>query len=146
MKESKKSNRCKLSAASCQLGSRGGFSMVELLLTVIFVVLGSQMVQGGFLRAADMFGRYTHTLKTMVWANDQIAVSREALIRDEMSAGSDKGVLTRSGKEYSWTREVGSIEGPNLYAVHFLASWTEGGRPLSFDREIYVYRPDLSQG
>jgi len=119
--------------------------MIELMLTVVFVVLGSQMVQGGFLRAADMFGRYTNTLKTMVWVDGEIAVAREALVRDELDGAGGSGVLTRSGKEVTWKREVSSMDTPGLYSIHFSTAWTEGGRPLSLDKEVYVYHPDLPQ-
>lgn len=119
--------------------------MIELMLTVVFVVLGSQMVQGGFLRAADMFGRYTNTLKTMVWADGQIAAAREAMVRDELDGAGDSGVSMRSGKEIAWKRAVGSMDTPNLYSIHFSASWTEGGKPLSLDKEVYAYHPDPLQ-
>jgi hypothetical protein len=123
-----------------------GFSLVELMLTVVFVTLGSQMIQGGYLRSAEMFGRYIHTIQATVLAEEQIAAAREALICEKKDNESDSGVLARSGREYSWTREVGSADGPNLYSIRFSVSWVEGGKPFKLHREIYVYRPDPLHG
>ncbi len=132
---------CQLPTPDSRLWSSKGFSLIELMLTVVFVTLGSQMIQGGFLRAADMFGRYTHTLQAMVWRDGQMAAAREALVRDAESVGSESGVWARSGREYSWTREVGSMDTPDLYSIHFTVSWVEGGKPLRLEKEIYAYRP-----
>lgn len=122
-----------------------GFSFVELLLTVVFVLLGSQMIQGGFLRAADMFGRYSNTLKTLVWAEGTMNRAREALIRDELETGTESGVYTLSGKDYSWTRQMQSMDGPGLYSLRLSVAWTESGKPFSIHKEIYVHHPDLPQ-
>ena len=119
--------------------------MIELLLTVSFVMLGSQMIQGGFLRAADVFGRYSNTLKMILWTEEQSALAREALLRDELES-SKGGALVLGGKEFSWQQTSQMLPEPNLYAIKLSASWAESGRPQTLQKEIYAYKRDLSQG
>ena len=125
-------------------GRQAGFSMVELLLTVVFVTLGSLMIQGTFMKAADVFGRYSHTLRAILWAEQCIARSREAVLRDE-PAGAEAGVLQASGKDIQWTGETRPVDaGPDLYSILVSMFWTESGRPLNYKKELYVYQRDLS--
>lgn len=122
-----------------------GYSLVELLLTVVFVMLGSQMIQAGFLRAADVFGRYSGTLKIVVWTEEQAAHAREALLRDQL-AGSEAAVLEFDGRPYDWRQETDMEPTPNLYSIRQTVSWSESGRPQTFQKEFYAYRKDASQG
>lgn len=119
--------------------------MVELLLTLVFVMLGVQMIQGSFLRAADVFGRYSNTLKVMTWADESLAHAREALLKNEF-AGSEDGVLHVPNKDFTWQQSIMLLDGSNLYSIALKVSWTEGGKPLDFEKQIYVYKKDLSQG
>ncbi len=119
--------------------------MIELLLTVVFVLMGSQMIQGGFLRAADVFGRYSSTLKMMLWAEEQNARAREALLKDG-SEGSTGGTLALDGREYSWEQTAQMLPERNLHAIRLSVAWAESGRPQTLQKEIYVYKKDLSQG
>lgn len=122
---------------------QGGFSLIELLLTVVFVTLGSQLIQGGFLRAADLFGRYQSTLRAMVWSLEQEERGREMVLKSEQKGAS--GSLDTAGKPIQWQSAVQSGEEPNLYSVRLSASWSEGGRPMNFQKELYVYQRDASQ-
>lgn len=134
------------SAASRVLRSQAGFSMVELMVTVVFVTLGSLLVQGSFLRSADMFGRYSNTLNIMNWMNQECTKTREILLYSkEEELESESGAVTISGKSFSWTRRVQSMETPNLSSIHYSAQWTESGKPMELQSELYVYKKDALQ-
>ena len=120
-----------------------GFSLIELLLTVVFVALGSQMVQGGFLRAADLFGRYSNTLKVIVWSSEQEANAREALLMGETQ--SSRGLLDTSNKELRYEQSVDMADLIDLYSIKQTVLWSEGARNASFEKEFYVYQTDTSQ-
>lgn len=124
---------------------QAGYSMIELLLTLVFVALGTQMVQGSFLKAADMFGRYSNTLRTVLWSEAQASLARETLLRDEF-VESANGTLNFSNKELAWQREATALETRNLYSIRLSTSWSESGKPQRFEKEFYVYKKDLSQG
>jgi hypothetical protein len=119
----------------------GGYSLIELLLTVCFVTLGTQVIQTSFLQAADVFGRYSNTIRSMVWANEETAKAREAFLRKDVIS-SDAGALMFGGKEVSWARRIESMAGPGLHSIRLVLSWTESGRPVTLDKESYVYQKE----
>ena len=123
--------------------NNAGFSLIELMLTMVFVMLGAQMIQGTMLRAADVYGRYTNTLKVILWSQEKVERAREALLRDELESKS--GILETLNKEFEWRQDVLPMEGPNLYRIDLSLAWKEGGKPLTFQKSVYVYQKDLLQ-
>jgi len=127
------------------VSSRSGFSMIELMITVVFVTLGSLLIQGSFLRSADMFGRYSHTLNVMDWMNQECAKAKEILLYSkEETVESESGHLEISGRAYSWTRDIQPIA-TNLHSIHYAVRWTESGKPMELKNELYVYKKDPSR-
>ena len=118
-----------------------GFSLIELMLTMVFVMLGAQMIQGTMLRAADVYGRYTDTLKVSLWSQEQVDRAREALLRDELESKS--GTLEAKNKDFQWRQDVVPMDGHNLYKLDLSMSWTESGKPLTFQKSVYIYQKDL---
>ena len=119
--------------------------MIELLLTIVFVMLGSQFIQGSLLSSALMFGRYSNTLTAMLWADEQLSRSREALLRDEPRPDAS-GTLETPRKAFSWTQQSMLADSRNLHTLQVSISWTENGRPQNYNKEIYVYKKDAIQG
>jgi Tfp pilus assembly protein PilV len=126
--------------------AQAGFSLIELLLTVVFVMLGTQMIQANFLRASDVYGRYTNTLKALLWSSERTARAREALLMEEESEGSGSGVWQTPNKEFKWQQSTQPLAGRNLHSIQVELAWSESGKPFKFQKEIYVYKKDLSQG
>ena len=114
------------------------------MLTVSFVLMGALLIQGSFMRAADIFGRYTHTVDAMVWAGQQMAVTREQLLYGD-GADSGAGQVELDGKICEWSRRIEAAEGPNLYDIRLMLRWTEGGRPVEWQSESYAYKKDILQ-
>jgi len=120
--------------------------MIELMITVVFVTLGSLLIQGSFMRAANMFGRYSHTLSLMDWMDQESAKAKETLLYSkESELGNENGTLTIDGKSFSWSRAVEPLETPNLSLIRYSANWTESGKPMEHRSELYVYKKDISQ-
>ena len=126
-------------------GNDAGFSLIELLLTVSFVLMGSLLIQGSFLRAAGVFGRYTHTLQAMVWADREAARTREALLYGD-GAESGAGTVEFGGKTCEWTRTVEMPGDRSLYDIRVALRWTEGGKPVEWQNESYAYKKEILQG
>ena len=119
--------------------------MVELMITVVFVTLGSMLIQGSFMRSADMFGRYSHTMSLMNWMDQESAKAKETFLNSkESELGNESGVITLEGRPYSWARDVQTIQA-NLSVIRYSSQWTEGGKPMNLKNEIYVYKKDLAQ-
>ena len=120
--------------------------MIELMVTVVFVTLGSFLIQGSFLRSADMFGRYSHTLKVMDWMNEESARTRESLLYSEEAPENASGGLTVDGKSVSWTRQITSLGPDSFNSIRYSAIWTESGKPVELKNELYAYKQDLLPG
>ena len=118
--------------------------MVELLLTVVFLTLGTQMVQAGFLKAAEVFGRYDHTIRAMNFAQEEEAAAREEILVAQWEDRS--GVLPTSGKALSWSRSVSMKPERDLYSVRTRLHWDESGRPYEMIRERFIFHRDMSLG
>lgn len=118
--------------------------MIELMMTLVFVTLGLTLIQGSFLRSADMLGRYSHTLKVMDWMNQQCAKTKENfLYSKEFDSGSQSGVLEISGKSFSWVREIQPLGEENLHSIRTTVQWSEGGKPAELKSESYVYKNEI---
>jgi hypothetical protein len=116
------------------------------MLTVCFVLLGAMLIQGSFLRSADVFGRYSHTLKIMDWMNRQCAKDKENILYSkETEIGNESGIITIAEKPYSWTRNIEVLDAPNLRSIHYRVQWTESGKPIELQNELYVYKKDPLQ-
>ena len=124
-------------------GSNAGFSLIELMLTVCFVMLGSLLIQGSFMRSADMYGRYTHTLQALTRVDQAMAAAKEQLVYSEGATGNHSGNWQLGEKSCEWSEEVVSEGGPGLYSIRLQAHWTEGGKPLELKSELYAYKKDL---
>lgn len=129
----------------CSRLSRGGFSLIELMLTVSFVLLGALLIQGSYMRSIDMFGRYTTSLKSIVWMDEQTAHTRETILSSEGAGLSDSGVLSEGGRVMNWSEEVTSAPYRDLYKVTIKVQWTQGSKPVQIESAQYVHRPDLSK-
>ncbi len=115
--------------------------MIELMVTVVFVALGSFLIQGSFLRSADMFGRYSHTLRLIDWTNAESEKVREDILYgDGVSEGSTSGQGSLDGRPFSWTREVASLDLPGLESILYTVRWNESGRPVELKNEQYAYK------
>ncbi len=130
---------CQLPAASCQLNCRG-FSLIELMLTVSFVMLGAILLQGSYMRSVEVFGRYTHSLGAMVWMQEQINVTKESLLFSEEGVSSQSGVVQDGGKDIHWSLETQPANGSNLYSIDMKMSWKEGSKSIAMEGEQYVYK------
>ena len=84
---------------------------MELLIAVSFVLLGSMIIQGSFLRAADLFGRYVHTLGIQRWMNESTAEAKQRIMEpDPVEPGADPqappGYLIRGHGLYVWADDM----------------------------------------
>ena len=120
--------------------------MIELMVTVVFVTLGSFLIQGSFLRSADMFGRYSHSLALMDWMDQQSSKTRENFLYSDIGEGAESGEGSLNGRSFSWTREVRALGLPDLNSILYTVRWNESGKPIELKNEQYAYKKNSLPG
>ncbi|GEM_PF-2289262 len=119
---------------------KAGFTLIEVMLAVVFLALGTLMIQEGFLRSANLYGRYVNTMRASVWMNGRLWGAREAVLALDEAPSSDNGELILDGVPFHWALDVREVD-KDLYALRLAMEWNEGSRPLSVIREIYATKP-----
>ncbi len=111
------------------------------MVTVVFLSIGTLMIQEGFLRAAGLYGRYANTLRAMLWADAKLWEGREGVqYAPSPEVAVQDGRFLSGGKSFSWHFETRQL-GVNLFAVRVDVAWHEGDRDLHLTREAYAARP-----
>jgi prepilin-type N-terminal cleavage/methylation domain-containing protein len=121
-----------------------GFTLIEVLLAVSFLALGTLMIQEGFLRCATLYGRYANTMRASVWTNEILWEAREAALFTEVPPASSEGEFEAEGVPFRWRLASSVVTGAkDLYSIKLTVEWNEGSRPQSLVREIYAAKPVL---
>ncbi len=120
---------------------RRGFSLMEVMVAVVVLALGTLFIQQGLLRSAHLYGLYVNSFKAKIWLDEKLWEAKEAALYSETPGGGDSGAYTDQGKDFSWSTEVQEI-GKNLYSIKSAIEWAESGRPTRLAKEVYGYRQD----
>lgn len=121
------------------LRARAGFTFIEVMVTAAVLSLGTVMIQGGLLRAADLLNRYSNTLVARQWMDERLWQTQETLFYSgEDAVQSTSGSFTKSGREFDWELDARLGSGKDLYRIRLSVSWSQGGRPLQVIKEIYA--------
>jgi prepilin-type N-terminal cleavage/methylation domain-containing protein len=125
--------------------SREGFTLVEVMLAVAILALGTLVIQEGYLRSADLFGRYKNTLRAQIWAGEKMWEALDGAVHaDPPVTGTSEGEFVSGGKRFRWRLEVEPL-GTLLYALRLRTEWQEGGRTVALLRETYASKPKEEQ-
>jgi prepilin-type N-terminal cleavage/methylation domain-containing protein len=118
-------------------GSKG-FTFIEVMVTVVVLSLGTVMIQGGLLRAADILNRYSNTLIARQWIDEKIWRTQEALLYSEAGDSANSGTFVESGREFNWSVNTSGTSGKDTYKIALSVTWSQGGLPLQVTKEVYA--------
>jgi prepilin-type N-terminal cleavage/methylation domain-containing protein len=115
--------------------NRSGFTLVEIMITVAVLSLGTLLIHQGLLRSADALGHYNNLLAAQEWAEDKLWDTRESLLysSDGATAVPAGGSFTEFGKEFECvitTKPQSNAE--NFYGIQIQVSWQEGHKPVNY--------------
>lgn len=117
-----------------------GFTLVEILLTVVVLGIGSIMIQANMLRSAGIISGRADTLRIQVWLNEKLWETRERIVySDDPSPVGDAGAFDHSRRKYDWAVTVRSLPiGEGTYAVRASGRRSENPNAREVVRETYV--------
>lgn len=125
-----------------------GFSLIEVMIAVALLSLGTLMIRQGFLRSADVEGRLLRSMLADRWMDEKAWDVRESLLyRRTAEPGSDSGHFSSGNKSFDWQLETAS-QGKDFYSMRLAVRWLEGQGPVERVREemfTTVNRPGTSQ-
>ena len=115
--------------------NRSGFTLVEVMITVAVLSLGTLLIHQGLLRSADALGHYNNLLVAQEWAEAKLWDTRESLLysSDDDPAVPAGSSFTESGKEFECSVTTKSqADANNLYGIQIQVGWQEGHQPVSY--------------
>lgn len=119
-----------------------GFTLVEVLMAVSFLALGTLMIQEGFLRSAALYGRYANTMRASVRTDAILWEAREAVLFSEGVPAPAAGEFDSRGVPFRWRLSADPLAGAkDLYSLKVVVEWSEGARTQSLVREVYAAKP-----
>jgi len=110
----------------------GGFTLIELMLAVSILAIGTVMIQQGFLRASGLFHEASHRLAAQTWMETKLADAREQIVYAEPSSTqSESGTFEIAGRPYVWNLDIDLLPaGRDYYGLTLSVGWSEGGRDV----------------
>ena len=116
-----------------------GFTLVEVMVAVSVLALGTVMISQSNLMSMDVYGRYASRLSLQGLADEKIWEAKESLLSSGSSEGDEtSGQWQTNGKNYSWTL-VGRGLRKDLYEIELRVSGGEGRAKTQLWRVTRVY-------
>lgn len=124
-----------------------GFTLIEVMAAAVILTLGTVLLQGGLLRAAHLYGRYSNSLKAGIWAESKLwDARRDILYETPPIINSDGGNFILDNKPFLWDLSVRPLPGKDIYAINLDIRWRESDKLIELRREIHAARPKKADG
>ncbi len=131
-----------------RIGNKG-LTLIEVMLTVSILSLGTVMIYQANLLSLGVYGRYVHRLSLQNWAEEKIWEAKEDIFNSDLpNTGEVSGSFNLLGKSYDWKREVSlTWESKDskfsFYKILLTVSWDEEGKPTSLYRSGGLHKIKL---
>ncbi len=128
-----------------QTGDKKGFTLVEVMATVVVLSLCTLLVQEGFLQSLGMLTRYSNALKAQLWMDEAIGSAQAELLYSETpSLGTDRGTFLAETRAFQWqVSQNMAMIGKDLFEIEANVSWSEGNQPVRLTKKVYAEQPSL---
>ncbi|MBI4430408.1 MAG: prepilin-type N-terminal cleavage/methylation domain-containing protein [Candidatus Omnitrophica bacterium] len=118
-----------------------GFSLIEIMVAVSVLSVGTVLVLESNMMSLDVFGRYLNRLEILRWANEKISETKASLIESESpSVDISSGSIKTDRRDYGWQLEIKDSDIPDLYSIHLDVSWDEASRTAHLYRDAYLLK------
>ena len=118
-----------------------GFSLIEVMIAVSILALGTVLIHDNFLRSAELMGKYAHTLSARLWIPEELWKIQESYFYTQPpDEGESSGAFEADQKSFEWSRQINEGGLRDLYSIQVTPQWNEGNKPTELTKEIYVYK------
>ena len=121
-------------------GQSAGFTLIEVMVTVVILSLGTLVIHEGLLRSADVLVHINNKLVAEEWFKDKAWDTEESLFFSEEDSGqAASGTFTEANRNFDWTVEATPVSGGNkLYLINLNLLWHEGYKEVRSNKAFYA--------
>lgn len=124
-----------------RIGNREAFSLIEVMVTVSILALGTVAICQANLAALNAYSRYTGRLAVRGWAEEKIWEAKESLLQSEFpEAGKTSGQFRLENRNYEWELDIESYEVKDFYSIDLQVKWRAGVIPLALSRASFMQK------
>lgn len=130
-----------------QIGNKGGFTYIEVMLSVLIFSLGYIAIVGSYSKVIDALNVSKDNIQAMVLLNEKIAQLQEDLIKEGgLEPQSQSGTFAGRLKRFRWILDVDAKDDtPDINQVKLEVSWGEPLRKGRVTVATYMESKDVSQ-
>ena len=117
-----------------------GFTLIEVMVTVVILSLGTLVIHEGLLRSADVLVHTNSQLVAEEWFSDKTWDVEESLFfSEEDSEQAASGTFTEVNRNFDWSVATTPVSGGNkLYLINLNLLWHEGNKEVHLNRAFYA--------
>lgn len=128
-----------------RIGNKG-LTLIEVMLTVSLLSLGTVMIYQANILSLAVYGRYSHRLSLQNWAEEKIWEAKQLILEsDNPETGASQGSFQHLGKNFDWKSETRlTLESEDkkvsFYGILLAISWEEEGKPAFLYRSAHLQK------
>ena len=118
--------------------TKAGFTLIEVMVTVAILSLGTVFISQSNLTTMNVYGRYINRIAIQNWAEEKIWETKQMILEsDAPETGQHSGTIQESGRTYDWQLDVEPNDTNDVYGITLDMSWPESGKTAYLRRSAY---------
>ena len=122
-----------------------GFTLVEIMISVVVLGAGLTLVANSYLTALRGINSAQNNIQATVFSREKLEAAQSASLKNGLSASSVSDILQSSGKQYKYTFDTTEITQPEYIAKDFVracvkVSWQEQNAEKNVILSTYLPR------
>jgi len=121
-------------------GNKEAFTLVEVLVAMMVLALGTVLIYESFFKSLDAFNYYSRYLTLTSVMDEKVWEAGDSIARlGNLSAIKNSGTFSSNNRDFRWSLSDSPIEEQgNLFRIDFALHWREGKRNIWLSRATYA--------